>query len=212
MIIDWSKLAPALLLLLVPIGLFHGKKVRFRPVSRDWTDHWGPILTLGLHWIDLTRAAFGGWLLVEALTLDPAVRGFMRYSAPLLFGVILITTVGLQSIVCKERDSAHAPFMFVTGLLLGCYPLATAGFPILFALTAAAGLRIPALYFPILAVTLTGAGYAFDGRQGVVKLALGACAVILPWMISLMFSRDLVLTYRARRPSKDSASPLQPHR
>ncbi|MDP3178917.1 MAG: hypothetical protein Q8M76_13505, partial [Spirochaetaceae bacterium] len=122
MIIDWLKFAPALFLLLLPIGVFHGKKVRFRPIARDWADHWSKILTLGLHWIDLSRAALGGWLLVESLSLSPGAAGIMRYSVLVTLGAVMILAVALQTFVCKERDSANAPFMFVTGLLVGVYP------------------------------------------------------------------------------------------
>lgn len=212
MIIDWFKFAPALFILLLPIGLFHGKKIRFSPVSRDWDGHWFLILTLGLHWIDLGRAILGGWLLVESLSLSPGTAGFMRYSVLLLQGAVLLTAVGLQTIVCKERDSAHAPFMFVTGLLFGLYPPVIAGFPILLAVTVTAGSRTPAAYFPILAVLLIGGGFLFDGKKSLIKLAIGFCAVLLPWLWSILFSRDLVLTYRARRHRTDTESPLPPHR
>ena len=212
MIIDWLTFAPALFLLLIPIGFFHGKKVRFRPIARDWTDHWSHILNLGLHWIDLSRAALGGWLLVESLSLSPGAAGFMRYSVLVTLGAVMLLAVALQTFVCKERDSANAPFMFVTGLLVGVYPPTIVGFPIVLALTVAAGSRVPAAYFPVLALTFVGSGFLFDGRKTLIKLALGFCAVILPWLFSIMFSRDLVLTYRAKRPDKAGDAPLPPRR
>lgn len=212
MIIDWLKFAPALAFLLVPIGLFHGKKVRFRPITRDWADHWGQILTFGLHWIDLGRAIIGGWLLIEALTLATGAAGVMRYSVILIQATIVIVSVCVQTFVCKERDSAHAPFMFITGLLCGLYSPATAGFPILLALIVAAGTRIPVAYFPALALALGGLGFLFDGRKAVMKLAIGCIAALMPWLFSLMFSRTLVLTYRAKRQTSGSESPLPPPR
>ena len=212
MIIDWLKFAPALFLLLLPIGVFHRKKVRFRPISRDWTDHWSQILNLSLHWIDLGRAAFGGWLLVESLALSPGAAGFMRYSVLGTLGAVMSLAVTLQTFVCKQPDSANAPFMFVTGLLIGVFPPTIVGFPIALALTAAAGSRVPAAYFPLLALTLVGSGFLFDGGKTLIKLALGFSAVILPWLFSLMFSRELVLTYRAKRRDNPGEAPLPERR
>lgn len=212
MIIDWLKFAPALFLLLLPIGLFHGKKIRFRPISTDWHGQWPQILSLGLHWIDLGRAVLGSWLLLEALSLVPGTSGFMRYSVLFTQGVVIVAGVGLQTLLCKERESALAPFMFVTGLVLGLYPPAVACFPIVLALTVAAGSRTPSAYFPTLALTLVGLGFLFDGKKALIKLGIGFCAVLLPWLLSLMFSRELVLTYRAKRPGKNSPAPLPPHR
>lgn len=205
MIIDWSKFAPALFLLLLPIGLFHGKKVRFRPIARDWNEHWSQILTLGLHWIDLGRAALGGWLLFEALSLPPGSKGMLVYYLPLTQGLVSIVAVGLQTLVCKEEESGNAPFMFVSGLLLGLYPPAVAAFPILIALTAACGTRTPLAYFPLLALSTVAVGFAFD-RKSTTRLILSFCAILLPWLYSLMFSRDLVITYRAKRTAKDLKS------
>jgi hypothetical protein len=212
MIIDWPRFAFALLLLLLPIGLFHGKKVRFRPIARDWEGQWSSIFTLGQHWIDLGRAALGGWLLIEALELSAGQTGFMRYSVLGAEGAIMIAAVGLQTFVCREPDSANAPFAFVTGLLLGVYPPIVAGFPILLAATAATGSRVPAAYFPFLAILLPGIAFLFEGRKSLIMTAFGFCAVILPWLLSIMFHRDLVITYRARRRNPDTQSGLPPHR
>lgn len=206
MIIDWSKLLPALLFLLLPIGLFHGKKTRFRAIERDWDQHWPQILTLGLHWIDLVRAFAGAWWLVDGLSAAPGVRGLMSYAPALAEGGVLILSVMLQTFVCKERDSAHAPFLFVTGLVLGAFSPTAAGFAIVLAAVAATGTRTPVAYFPILALALAGLGYAFEGRKAVPLLAPGAVAVIVPWLLPLMFHRDLLVTYRARRTSSPGGS------
>ena len=212
MIIDWLKFAPALFLLLLPIGLFHGKKIRFRSISRDWDGHWSSVLSLGLHWIDLGRAALGGWLLIEALKLSPGGAGFLRYSVLGTEGAVMIIAVGLQTFVCKEEDAAHAPFAFVTGLLLGVYPPIIAGFPIILAIAIAAGLRIPVAYFPCLALFLVAIGFGFDGKKSLLILALGFSAVVLPWLFTIMFPRDLVFTYRARQRSLDAENALPPRR
>lgn len=204
MIIDWLKLVPALLILLTPISLFHGKKIRVRPIDRDWDTHWPQITGLGLHWIDLGRAVLGAWLLLDALSLPPGTRGFMRYAPIATQGAILIFSSCVQSFVCKERDSAHAPFMFVTGLILGFYPPSVAGFSILLAITAAAGSRNPWIYFPLLAVLVPGLGFLFLGQGALIRLGAGSAAVALPWLLTLMFRQTLVLSYRARRSSSES--------
>ena len=204
MIIDWLKLVPALPLLLTPICLFHSKKIRLRPIERDWDTHWPQIAGLGLHWIDLGRAVLGAWLLFDALSLPPGTRGAMRYAPIAAQAAVLIVSSCVQAFLCKERDSAHAPFMFVTGLILGFYPPSVAGFSILLALTAAAGSRTPWVYFPLLAILVAGLGFLFLGQGALIRLAAGAAAVALPWLLSLMFRRTLMLSYRARRSSQES--------
>jgi len=199
MFIDWIRFAAALVLLLTPIALFHGKKVHYRPIARDWDTHWWQIVRLGLHTIDAGRAALGGWLLVDALASNPAAHGLLRYSVLLTEGGVMCTAVLLQTFFCKEPDSAHAPFAFVGGLLFGIYPPAIAGFPVLIAITVAGGSRTPVAYFPTLALALFALGFLFGGKGMIVKLSLGMCAVMLPWLCSLLFSLDLVVSYRAKR-------------
>ena len=212
MIIDWLTFAPALCLLLLPIGLFHGKKIRFRAISSDWDGHWSSIFTLGLHWIDLGRAALGGWLLIEALRLAPGVAGFMRYSVLGTEGAVMVIAVGLQTFICKEEDSAHAPFAFVTGLVLGVYPPIVAGFSIVLAIALAAGSRVPVAYFPALGLLLAGIGFGFEGKKALLLLALGTCAFVVPWLFTIMFPRELVFSYRARQRSLDAENALPPRR
>lgn len=199
MIIDWFKFAPALLLLLVPAGLFHGRKVRYRAISRDWDDHWPLILTLGFHWIDLVRAALGGWLLVMALTQEPGMHGLARYAVLLTQGSTMILAVALQTFVCKELDSALAPFTFVAGLLFGVFPPAIAGFPVVLATAVASGAGAPLAFFPVLAVALMGIGFWFGGKGMVIKLVFGFCAIALPWLCAIAFRRELIIAYRAKR-------------
>lgn len=212
MIIDWLTFAPALCLLLVPIGLFHDKKIRFRAISRDWDGHRSSIFTLGLHWIDLSRAALGGWLLIEALRLAPGDAGFMRYSVLGTEGAVMVIAVCLQPFVCKEEDCAHAPFAFVTGLVLGVYPPIVAGFSIVLATALAAGSRVPVAYFPALGLLLAGIGFWFEGNKALILFGLGTCALVVPWLFTIMFPRDLVFSYRARPRSLDAENVLPPRR
>src|SRR4051812_40343707 len=110
LVIDWLKFLPALVLLLTPVGIFHGAKIRLRPISRGWDQHWAQIVTLSLHAIDLARAALGSWLLIGSLTAAPGAHGLAIQAPIILQGVIRVLAVLLQTIVCKEPDSANAPF------------------------------------------------------------------------------------------------------
>jgi hypothetical protein len=213
MLIDWFKLAATLLILLTPIGLFHGKKVRHRSLTRDWSGYWGHTFTLGLHWIDLGRAVIGGWLLLEALTLAPGARSTLRYAVPLAHGAIMALAIILQTFVCKDRDHANAPFAFVAGATLGLFSPVIAGFSIMLALIVALGARVPLVYFPVLALALPGLGFLFEGQKALLTVGIGGAVVMLPWLLTIMFPRDLVASYRARRPSSaESAEAAQPRR
>ena len=86
------------------------------------------------------------------------------------------------------------------------------GFPIILAIAIAAGLRIPVAYFPCLALFLVAIGFGFDGKKSLIILALGFSAVVLPWLFTIMFPRDLVFTYRARQRSLDAENALPPRR
>lgn len=206
MLIDWFKLAAALVLLVTPIGLFHGKKVRHRMLGRDWHGYWRATFTLGLHWIDFGRAILGSWLLSDALTAAPGASSLLRYAVPLASGAIMGFGVILQTFVCKELDAANAPFAFVTGLVLGAAAPLTALVPILLGLTIALGTRAPVVFFPVLALALPGIGFLFEGKKALLALGIIGAVVLLPWLLSLMFPRELVVTYRARRNSATTPS------
>jgi hypothetical protein len=212
MVINWFKLIAALALILTPMGIFHGTKVRLRAVARDWTGYWGQTFTLGLHWIDLGRAALGGLILLEAIILQPGASSVYRYGVPLLHATVAGLGVLLQTFVCKERDHAHAPLAFVTGLAFGLFSPVVAGFSILLALIASSGIRAPLVYFPILGLALPGLAFLFDGRKTLLPSAAIGAVVVLPWLLTLMFPRDLVISYRARRVSAENSADLQPRR
>jgi hypothetical protein len=199
MLIDWFKLIAALILLLTPIGLFHGKKVRYRPIAHDWQRHWPRVLGLGLHLIDFLRAALGAWLLSEALTREPGAQGMLRFADALTQGGVLMVATILQAVVCKERDAAHAPFAFVAGLVLGFLPPAIALFGLLLAIAITAGSRRPAAFFPLLAVSVAAMGFLFTRQKLLLQLVAVACAVTLPWLLTLLFPQELVLSYVTKR-------------
>lgn len=206
MLIDWFKFSAALLLLLVPIGLFHGSKVRYRAVSREWDEHWLRIFSLGLHVIDLGRAVLGAWLLSQALTRAPGAAGLMRHGVLLTHAAVFAVAMVLQVFVCKEPDSAHAPFTFAIGLVAGYLPPTVAGFAIVFAIVIATGARLPVALFPLLAVSVAAAGFLFHGKKLLLPVSVVALAVVLPVLLSLLFSRRLVVSYRARRGSDTRAT------
>jgi hypothetical protein len=199
MLIDWSKFIPALLLLLTPVALFHGRKVRFRAVSRDWDRHWVPVLSLGLHTIDFLRALLGTWLLGQALTRVAGAHGLAGQAVLITQAVVLCVAVTLQATICKEEDAINAPFTFVTGLIFGFLPPTIAGFGVLLAVVITAGLRSPEAYFPLVGIATVASGFLFSGRSMLLSLAIMFLAAFLPFLVSILFSRHMVISYRARR-------------
>lgn len=205
--IDWPYFIAAILLLLVPSGIFHGRHVRYRPLQRQWGDaHWREVLTLGLHTIDFVRAALGAWLLVEAVTQAPEAKGLWRHGVLLSHAALLWVGVVLQAVVCREPESMNAPFAFVGGAVLTYFLLpfsAAASFVGVFALVlssaVALGLRSGATFFPVLAVALGAIGYLLKGKGAVLPIAIGVVMAGLPWLLTLLFSRQFVIAYRSRR-------------
>ena len=201
MTFNWLFFISALVLLLTPMGVFHGAKVRYRSIQQDWDEHWRQMLTLGQHSIDLARSALGGWLLVQSLALT--VGSKIPWWEPLAIqACIVLVAVALQTRICKEERALNAPFAFLSGLVFGLYAPHIAGFSLLFAIVTAAGSRTASVFFPVLAVALLGLGTFFSGLKLTNDIIYGAVVIVLPWLWSLLFSRALVITYRARRPSK----------
>jgi hypothetical protein len=199
MLINWLKFVPALLLLLVPIGIFHGKKVRYREISRDWGDHLVPIFSLGLHLIDALRAALGAWLLIESLSLAPGAKGFIAQAPLLTRMAVLWLGVLLQTTVCRERDAMHAPFAWVLGVVAVLMPPLVATFAVILALATTAGSRVAAAFFPALAVALAAIGVSLVGKSFLLPVAVVAIMLLLPWLLPVLFNSELVISYRAKR-------------
>ncbi|HVS53448.1 MAG TPA: hypothetical protein VHD62_13915 [Opitutaceae bacterium] len=204
--IEWLKFLPSLVLLLTPVRIFHGDSVHVRAISRGWDRHWAQVLTLTLHGLDLTRAALGSWLLIDSLSV-PGAHGVAAQVPFLAQGAIRLAAVLLQTVPCKERDCVNAPFAFVIGLLLGGHSPLAAVFAIVLTVTLASGARTPAAFFPLLALSFPAASFLFGKVPLLQKSAFGAGAALLPWLWALLFSRELVVSYRAR-PSVQSRSPL----
>lgn len=198
MIIHWFQLVSATLLLLVPIGLFHGPKVRYRAIRRTWKGYWGRMFTLGLNPIDLGRAALGAWLILQALDADPAAL-LPAWRLPALQSAIVLAAVVLQLLVCKEPKSLNACYPFLIGLIFGLLPFPAASFAVLGALVLAIGARMPMAFFPLLAGLSLLFGLLFGDKTLSAVLVVGAVAAVIPWLSSMLFSRALVITYRAKR-------------
>ncbi len=211
MTIDWLKFLPAIVLLLTPGDLFNGgEKVRYRDVTRDWDGYWLRALAHGMHSIDLVRAALGTWLLLESLHGVANPRGFAKYEVLCLQGGIRILAMFIQTIVCREKDAVNAPFAFVIGLLLAGISPMVAVFAIALALPIALGSRSALMFFPVLALAHLGIGFWFKGKGGLFSLSFGALAAMIPFLWTIMFRRDLVVAYRAKRQGTDgSLSPLR---
>jgi hypothetical protein len=204
--IDWVRFIPALILLLTPVAVFHGSRVRFREIDRDWSGHRRQIARLWLHYFDFLRAAAGTWLLLAALTSAPDAHGMARQAPLLLQGSIRLLAIVLQTVVCKERDYANAPFAFVTGLLItGASPL-VATIALALAIPLTLGSRTPIAFFPLLAVTFAAASPLFGGKTLFIKILPGAMGALVPWLWSLLFHRELVIAYRAHRSTRTTPS------
>lgn len=197
----WPAFLLALALLLPPAGLFCGEKIHYRAISRDWHRHWRQILSLRLHAVDLARGALGGGLLTYALAGE-AKTDFALFLAAVVLGGAIV----LQTLWCKAPRATLAPFAFVTGLALGCCPPAVSIFALALAAVLGAGLRKPGWFFPLLAVSLLGAGTLFLGRSNLPGLAPIAAAVALPWLLALLTSRHFVISYLARSALHPAAS------
>jgi hypothetical protein len=199
LLIDWSKFLPALLLLLTPIALFHGKRVRHRALPQDWSAHWGRTFALGLHTIDFGRALLGAWYLTVALTARPGAGELARLY-PLLAGAgVLAGAVVLQTFVCREPYSAHAPFAFVSGLVLGFLPIPVAAFALLLAIVTTYGTRAATAYFPVLGFATLASGLLFDPKKLFLPVLATAIVLILPWLLVLLFPRQWVVTHALKR-------------
>lgn len=206
LIVDWPFFGPALALLLFPIGLFHGRRTRFRSLSRDWSGQWSLFFTQPHHLADLLRAAAGGWLLAHALQTPP---GASLYALLLTQVAVVILGMTLQSVVCREPDSALAPFAYVMGLAAGFLPPIVAGPAFVIAAVATLGTRIPAIAFLALAVSVGAFGAFFLGRSKVIVVAPLVIAPLVPPLLALLFSRELGTTHRTRPDSGRSHSPLR---
>jgi hypothetical protein len=200
--INWSKFLPALLLLLAPLALLHGKNVRYRAVVRGWEGYWSRVFMLAWHPVDFIRAATGAWLLAEALRV-PDAYGLMRYMPYVIHGVVFVAATVIHTLTCKEPESAQAPFAFLIGLvvgylpalLLGYAPFLTAVVAVLLAAVLARGLNSPAVFFPVLALAVIALGIVFAQKKLLLPLAAIAPALGLPWLLTLLFPRDLVVPY-----------------
>lgn len=208
MLIDWPRLVIALLLLLTPVGVFHGARVRYRAVMRDWDGYWLRTLSLWLHGFDVLRAAAGAWLLMDALQQAPAAHDTMRYGAIAARAVVLGVATIIQAVVCKEPEAAHAPFAFVGGLVVGILPPLVAAFALVLGIALALGGNAPTAFFPILALSIGATGALFTGKKIVFNLITVGIAVALPWLVTLLFPRHFVCSYRA----KPKTAPLPPPR
>lgn len=208
MLIDWPLFLAALALLLVPAAVFHHRQVRFRHLDRDWHGYLPRALSLGTHYIDAGRAALGGILLLDALSVPAGAAGSTTISVFAVQAAVLGLGTILQTFVCRESGTAHAPLAYVSGLALGFLPLVPAAFSVVFAVAVAAGTRQVVGYFPVLAVALVLSVVGFYGKRYQYQLIAGASAVALPWLLTLLFPRPLVATHVARR----VAAPPDPKR
>ena len=65
-------------------------------------------------------------------------------------------------------------------------------------------------FFPLVGLAHLGIGFWFNGKGAVLGLGFGAVAAMVPFLWSLLFHRDLVVAYRAKR--LDEGQQLDPLR
>ena len=205
MIIHWYQLISAAVILLIPMGLFHGPKVRYRAIRRQWRGYWGRMLTLGQHTVDLTRAALGAMLLLQSLEADPQAH-LPAWGIPALTSAIVLLAVVLQMVVCKEHKSINACYPFLIGLLFGLQPFPVAAFAVLIAVALTCGARMPMAFYPVLALFSIFLGMLFGGWKLNAIIVIVAVATLTPWLSSMLFLRALVITYRAKRATESVAT------
>ncbi len=199
MLIDWPRFLAALALLLVPVSVFHHRRVRFRHIERVWHGYVRRGFALGTHYIDAGRAALGSMLLLEALTVAASAPGSARY---MIFGTqaaVLGIGAMVQTLACREAGAAHAPLAYVTGLALGFLPVVPAFFAVVLATVVVLGVRYVAAYFPVLALAVAAIVFLFHGKRLQYQLIAGCVAIALPWLLTLLFPRPMMATHLARR-------------
>jgi hypothetical protein len=180
------------------MGLFYGKSIRYRAIMSEWGARRSRIFGLPHHSIDLIRAAAGAWLLAHAFAPpDPLAVGLTKYTPALIQGGVILLGVLLQTIVCREPDSLNAPFAYLVGLTVGFLPPLVAGMALVLALTVALGTRVPALFFLTLAAAVMVAGLLFIGRKSIPMVAPICASAFMPWILALLFSRELTVTHWA---------------
>lgn len=201
--IDWPMLCGALALLLLPLGIFHGARTRQRALSSDWSGYWGRTLGHGFHAIDFGRAMLGAWYLADGLGPAAEAAGFRAHLPLLVQALVLAIGAALQTFVCKERHSAGAPFAYAAGMATGFLPVAVGWFALTLAIAFTLGVRAPALFFPLLGATVVGVSLLMSGLEPVpAHFALAAVAG-LPWLLTLLFPRELTVAVLARRATSE---------
>ncbi len=203
MLIDWITFPAAIALLLIPIGLFHGARTRHRALASDWSGYWGRTLGHGFHTIDFGRAMLGAWYLAESLAPAPNASGLAAYTPLLVQGGLLWLGTVLQTFVCKEPHAACAPFAFVAGLATGFLPVSVGWFALLLAIVFALGVRAPALFFPALGAAIVGVGLVVSGAEVQPAILAPAVVVAMPWLLTLLFPRELTVACLARRATSE---------
>ncbi|MBL9199618.1 MAG: hypothetical protein JNL39_03885 [Opitutaceae bacterium] len=201
--IHWPMAGGALVLLLLPIGLFHGARTRHRALSSDWSGYWGRTLGHGFHAIDFGRAMLGAWYLVDGLLPAADATGIAVHAPLLAQSAVLAIGTTLQTFVCKERHAACAPFAYTAGVATGFLPITVGWFAVTLAIVFTFGVRAPALFFPALSAAVAGVSLLMAGLDPVPAHLAAAAAAGLPWLLTLLFPRELTVACLARTASSE---------
>ncbi len=158
-------LALSLLLLLLPTALFLGRRRRhsLRSSAQNELVTLPTLLTCVWSWVDLARAAGGGWLLTNKVVLPPTtvlqiwevVLGLVIQLGPLLLGA------WLQIMLTGSRRLRLAPLFYLLGLTVAVLPWQVWLFGGLLGMTLTGMLRRWRAVFWIMPCSLLGAAVLF---------------------------------------------------
>jgi len=204
--LDWVRFLPVALLLIFPLPLFFGRKTQYRALDESWAKRTGKAISYPWHWLDLVRAFVCTRLLLQLLEIHPPEH-LAPKPAFLVFGALLVVAVTTQTVGCKSPNAFHAPFGFVTGVLLSVLPPIGSGLTLLSALTVALAFRAAPAFFGAAAILAGLFGTFFFP----VWLLLAPLVVLsgIPLILPILFQRDFVLAHRPLRETHHDHGPLR---
>ena len=91
----------------------------------------------------------------------------------------------------------------VAGVATGFLPISAGWFALLLAIVFALGVRAPALFFPALGAAMAGVGLVVSGAEVQPAILVPAVIVALPWLLTLLFPRELTVACLARRATSE---------
>ena len=206
MTIQWSLLAPGLLLLLFPADRLLSSATRLRPLEsfrtlddsprfRPWW--WVPVL-----WLDPLRGLLGTALLIRAFTLAGvpwAVVPKLEYG--LVLGVLGMALVA-QTLTRRGDEALLAPMGFAAGVVVALTPWPVALISVAMSAAGMLAFRQFHLFFSTAAVMVVVLGFALKGSAMWYLPAAGG--LVVPLLLVAMTGKTLEL------PTRNGSGPAAP--